>query len=298
MRLYPARLVHGGGGNLEPPLFAAVALPAGALVIGAPHEGSSAHIGDALHRLFGSQPVRHFHNRTLGIAVQQQIALRVHHNAAANLVAPVVIVRDTAQAALDAAQNDRRVFVGFAAALAVNNGRAVRALAAHVAGGVGIVTADFAVRGVAVDHGVHVAAGHAPEQVGLAQHLEGLGARPVRLCDDAHPETLRLEHAPNHCHAEAGMVHVGVAGDDDDVAAVPAQLVHFGAAHRQEWRCTKPRSPVLAVAGYRLGGAREKRDVDRGVHRNPGGDALECKVSRAQAPADGYDRRARRMKFL
>ena len=52
---------------------------------------------------------------------------------------------------------------------------------------------------------------------------EILGAGPVGLGDDADPETLRFQHPTDHRHAEAGMVDIGVAGDQDDVAGVPAQ---------------------------------------------------------------------------
>ena len=174
---------------------------------------------------------------------------------------------DAAQAAFNAAQNQGHVFESLAAALAVNDGGAVGALAADVARRVGIVTADFAVGGVAVDHGIHVAAGHTPEQIGLAQNLEGLGAGPVRLRDDAHAESLRLQHAANHGHAEAGVVHIRVTGDQHNVAAIPAQLVHLGAAHGQHGRGAETRRPVLAVAAQRLGRAGKKGDVDRSVHR-------------------------------
>ena len=61
-----------------------------------------------------------------------------------------------------------------------------------LAWGVGVVGADFAVRRVAVDHGIHVARGHAPKQVGPAQRLERLGALPVGLGNDAHAKALRL----------------------------------------------------------------------------------------------------------
>jgi hypothetical protein len=174
-------------------------------------------------------------------------------------------VRDAAQAAFDAAQHDGHVLEGLAAALAVDDGRAVGPLAADVAGGVGVVAADLAVRRVAVDHRIHVAGRHAPEQVGLAQRLERLGALPVGLGDDAHAKALRLQHAADHGHAEAGVVHIGVAGDQDDVAAVPAQLLHLGAAHGQERGRAEALGPVRAVAGQRLGGAREKGDVEQGA---------------------------------
>jgi hypothetical protein len=78
---------------------------------------------------------------------------------------------------------------------------------------------------------------------------------PIRLGDDADPEALRLEHTTDDGHAEAGVIDVGIAGDDDDVAAVPAERLHFGAAGRQERRPAPPWSqcPFLSRAGAAQG---------------------------------------------
>ena len=249
-------LVHHGGIHLEPAVFGAAA-----------EERRAAHVGDAFHRIAAGNAVRHFDQGALGVAIQQDVALAVHHDGAAHLVAPVVIVGNAAQRTLDATQHDGHILVGLAAALAVDDGRTVRALAAHVAGGVGIVAADLAVRRVAVDHGIHVPRRHAPEQIGLAQGLEGLGALPVGLGDDAHAEALGFQHAPDHRHAEAGVVDVGIPGHQDDVAAVPAQLIHLRPAHRQKRGRAKAFRPVRAIAGQRLGIALKKGNINRCVHR-------------------------------
>jgi hypothetical protein len=74
--------------------------------------------------------MRDLDDGAFGVAVQQQVALGVQHDAVAHLLRPVVVVGDAAQAAFDAAQDDGHVLEGFAAALAVDDGRAVRALAA------------------------------------------------------------------------------------------------------------------------------------------------------------------------
>jgi hypothetical protein len=103
-------------------------------------------------------------------------------------------------------------------------------------------------------------------RLGLPRALNGFGAVPVGLRDDADAKALRLQHAADHGHAEAGVVHIGVARDQDDVTAVPAEFVHLGAAHRQERGRAEALRPVGAVAGDRLGGAREEGDVDGGVH--------------------------------
>jgi hypothetical protein len=80
-------------------------------------------------------------------------------------------MRDAAQAAFDAAQHDGHVLERLAAALAVDDGGAVRPLAAYIARGVGVVAADFAIRRVAVDHGIHVAAVTPQNRLGLPSAL-------------------------------------------------------------------------------------------------------------------------------
>ena len=70
---------------------------------------------------------------------------------------------------------------------------------------------------------------------------------PVGLADDADAEPLGFEQPPDQRHAEARMIDVGVAGDDDDVAGVPAQRAHFLARHRQERGDAEALCPVLAI---------------------------------------------------
>ena len=89
---------------------------------------------------------------------------------------------------------------------------------------------------------------------GLPSALKWLGALPVGLRDDADAKALRLQHAADDRHAEARMVDVGVAGDDDDVAAVPAERVHLGARHGQERGRAEAGRPVLAVGEEVAGG--------------------------------------------
>lgn len=59
-----------------------------------------------------------------------------------------------------------------------------------------------------------------------ASNRRGMSS-PLR--DDPHPEALRLQQAPDYRHAKAGVIDVGVPGDDDNVAAIPSERIHFGA---------------------------------------------------------------------
>ncbi len=169
-------------------------------------------------------------------------------------------MRDPAQRRLDAAEHDRHVLERLAAALGINNGAAIRPRPALTARRIGIVVAQPAVRGVAVDHRIHVAAGDAEEHPRLAQHLERLGRLPVRLRDDADPEALGFQQPADDRHAEARMIDIGIARHQHDVAGIPAERRHLGAAHRQERRRLAGVRPLARSGHQRLCGG------DYGVH--------------------------------
>ncbi len=66
------------------------------------------------------------------------------------------------------------------------------------------------------------------------------------LRDDADTESLRLEQPAHDGHAEAGVIHIRIAGDDDHVAGIPKpKLLHLGTRHGQERRDAETCSPYL-----------------------------------------------------
>ncbi len=84
-----------------------------------------------------------------------------------------------------------------------------------------------------------------------AQRAERLGRVPVGLAEDADPKAVRLQQPPDQRHAEARVVDVGVAVDENDVAFVPAERVHLLARHGQERRGTAARDGTVDNAGGR-----------------------------------------------
>ena len=108
-------------------------------------------------RLARPQAVRDLDDGALGVAVDQQVGARVDQDRAADLVRPVVVVGDAAQAGLDAADHDGDVAERLAAALRVDDHRAIGPLAAAPPGRIRVVGAQPPVGRVAVHHRVHVA---------------------------------------------------------------------------------------------------------------------------------------------
>ncbi len=193
-------------------------------------------IAQCLDRLTGAQAPRDFTDLPLAVAIHQQVCLRIEQDRAPHLLGPVVEMRDPAQRGLDAPDHDGHRAVGLARALRIDDHRAIRSLSALPAGRIRIIAAHALFGGVAIDHGVHVAGGDTEEQPRRTECPERLGTVPVRLRDNAHAQALRLEYATDDRHAEARMIHVGIAGHDDDIALLPAERVHFGARGRQKRR--------------------------------------------------------------
>ncbi|MND76183.1 hypothetical protein D3C80_678240 [compost metagenome] len=134
--------------------------------------GGAANVLHGVDGLTVGDAVRHLDQRPLGVAIDEDVGLGVQQYGATYGLGPVVVVGDTAKGSLNAADDHGDLLEGLLAALGVDQGGAVRPLAAHIPGGVGVVVAQLLVGGVAVDHGVHVARGHPVEEVRLAQAHE------------------------------------------------------------------------------------------------------------------------------
>ncbi len=158
-------------------------------------------------RVAGGEPMRHFNDSALGIAVKQQVRFGIREDRTAHLLGPIVVMRNTAQRRPSMPPSTIGTSLkSLAATLGINDGAAVRPFAALAAGRVGIVMAQSSVRRVAVHHRIHVAAGDAEEHPWLAESLERLGRAPIGLRDDADPKPLGFEQPADDCHAEARVI--------------------------------------------------------------------------------------------
>ena len=69
-------------------------------------------------------------------------------------------MRDTSQRSFNPTQNNGHIAIRFFAALAIDQSSAVWALAANITGRIGIITSDFSICRVTVDHRIHIASSH------------------------------------------------------------------------------------------------------------------------------------------
>ena len=67
------------------------------------------------------------------------------------------------------------------------------------------------------NHGIDVAAGHQKRQSGLAESGEVFYCVPVRLGENGDAVALRLQQAGDNGCPEAGVIHVGITGNIDEI---------------------------------------------------------------------------------
>ena len=206
-------------------------------------------IGDLIDGQPRVERVGDLDNRVLAHAVDEDVGARVEQYRALELVLPVVVVGQAAQACLDAADDDGSVLERLADEVAIDRDGSVGTAPLLAAGGVGVGVAAVLGHRIVVDHGVHVAGTDEKAQARLAEHRDAGGVGPVGLADDTHLVAVRVKDAADDSHAKAGMVHVGVTADVDKVALVPAARIHVGATDGEE--LIAARTP--GAGGRRLG---------------------------------------------
>ncbi len=81
-----------------------------------------------------------------------------------------------------------------------------------------------------IDHGVHSAGRDGRKQARTAHGLEGLRIAPVRLSEDADPQTFGLKKPGQKRRTKGRMIDIGISGDEEHIELVPAALFHFSSA--------------------------------------------------------------------
>ena len=165
-------------------------------------------VGDLVDEQARVERVGDLDDRVLTHAVDEDVGARVEQYRALELVLPVVVVGQAAQACLDAADDDGGVLERLADEVAVDRDGAIGSVSLFTARGVGIGVATMLGHRVVVDHGVHVAGADEKAQARFAEHRDAGGVGPVGLADDAHFVAVRVEHAADDGHTKAGVVHV------------------------------------------------------------------------------------------
>ena len=206
-------------------------------------------IGNLIDGQSGVERVGDLDDRVLAHAVDEDVGARVEQYRALELVLPVVVVGQAAQARLDAADDDGGVLERLADEVAIDRDGSVGTAPLLATGGIGVGVAAVLGHRIVVDHGVHVAGADEKAQAWLAEHGDAGGVGPVGLADDANFVAVCVEDAADDGHAKAGVVHVSVAADVDKVTLVPAARIHVGATDGKE--LVAARTP--GAGGRRLG---------------------------------------------
>ena len=143
-------------------------------------------------------------------------------------------MRKAAQAGFDAAEVDRHIRERAPRKHGIHGHRAVRPLARLAARGVGVVRAALFGGRVVRDHRVDVAAVD-EHRIARTAHLDKVVLIvEIRLAEDRDLVARVLQNARDDRRAERGMVDIGVAGHEQEIAVVPAAIVHILFGNREK----------------------------------------------------------------
>ena len=185
-------------------------------------------------------PVRQLDNSPFGITINQKICLGIGQNRTSDLVGPVIVMSDTAKTGLDGSDHYRNTRIGLLYPLRINQQGTVGSFSRDAPRRIGIIRPDFPLRRIAVDHRIHIPRCHAEIQLRPPQRAEIMYRFPVRLGNDADFKSLSFQNPSDNGGTETGMIDIGISRNDDDIAGIPAECLHFLFRHGKERSGTGP----------------------------------------------------------
>ena len=233
-------LPHGLKGRQGQGVFKAALLGAFGQKAGAAHVPDLAD-GYALFQLLGD-----LGHAALAHAVGQQIGAAVLQNGAADGVIPVIVMGKPAQAGLDAADDDGGAGESLPRPVGIDDDRPVGPLAGHTAGGVAVLGPAALGHRVMGHHGVDVARIDEHAVAGLTHGKKIVSIVPVGLGQDGHPEAGLFQRPGNDRRAEGGMIHIGIAGNQQKIIIIPAPGDHILPVDRQKLFTCVHKTPPLS----------------------------------------------------
>ena len=191
---------------------------------------------DAVERLIRREPAEHLGRGTLAHAVDQNIRLRIEQDRPPDLILPVVVVRDAAEARLKAAELNPDSGKRLPDQLRIDDQRMRRPPAGFAVLAEAVVLAEAAADGIDVDHRIHIAGGHADADARAAHDLQRFGVPPVGLGQHGHPIALGLQHPADDRNAERRVIDITVPRDQENIELLVTRLLHLGTGRGQELR--------------------------------------------------------------
>ena len=160
-------------------------------------------------------------------------------------------MRNAAQRSLNPAENNRHIGIRLLATLRIDNRGTIRTFTTQSARRIRIIRTRLTVSGITINHRIHIARRHTEKQIRLTQRHKRLFRLPIGLRNNANAKPLRLQHPPNHRHPKRWMIHIRIARNNNNVAAIPTELIHLRTRHGQIIRRAITLRPIFGVIKQR-----------------------------------------------
>ena len=142
-------------------------------------------------------------------------------------------MRKTPQRSFYPTGNHRHSLECFAGPLAIGECGSIRSQSNPTPRRIGIVVPDLAIRGVVVDHRIHIARADRKKKSRPPKRLPGLATLPIGLRQNAYTKTGRLQHATQNRCGKTGVIDISIPRDEDNIDLVPPAGLHLGTGNRK-----------------------------------------------------------------
>ena len=201
--------------------------------------GNDRRAADAAQGLAVAQAVCGLERCALAHAVDKDIRARVENDAPADLIVPVIVMREPAQRGLHPAEQDGDAGERLPRAVGVHGAGAVGPQPGLTAGGIEILAAALFRRRIVRDHAVEIARADENAELGPPHRRKHGGVVPRGLREHRHAVARVLEQPPDDGRAERRVIDISVARHEQYIVPVPATREHILARDGQKILCIR-----------------------------------------------------------
>ncbi len=140
------------------------------------------------------------------------------------------------QAGLNPPYDNGAVLVYGSKEIAVHNGGIIRPFSHNSSRRIGILASALFRHRVMIYHRIHVTRRDKKSQTRLSKHLNAFGVLPVRLGDNSHLVTMRLQKSGDDGMTKRRMIHIGVSRHIHKITLLPPSDTHILSAYWQKIR--------------------------------------------------------------
>ena len=182
-----------------------------------------------------AETVKDFRDGFFAHSVDKDIGFGIDEDGRAHFILPVIVMSQAAHTSTDAAEDRGDAGESGFAQLDIDGFGMWWSHSGFTGRGVHIFVPQSSSCGINTNHGIHIAAGDSASDFGASEEFQRVRIFPIRLSDHADPESVMFQQSADDSRAERRVIHIGIAGDKQDINGIPFTRLHFFFCHGEKF---------------------------------------------------------------